>query len=391
LLPYTFTVRDYYTDYEDQNKETVQVESMVLTINVEGRFIGQMKDLIKSIKWDESIFGILIDENPAKRNDHIMTMYKHNNLCMKSAYVKLEWMPETLLNCKLPILAPLGFSKSLLKKQVKDSDGKTVNLIRSINKIRGSSGMYFLITTKELLETAETTVTEIVEKINKSTLRLGDNSFPDNMETTVYIKSSSKAGSEISEFSRVDKTPKIDENDPEVAQGCRSMIKYASKISNRSKGPPKNIKGKPAPKKSYAETASLNKPMEMEMEIKNKSSKDIDSFDKDKDDAKESVLLVNTSKFDQLDIEETTPFRTTMDSRNQLLAEMQQIREEKEKVEGEKEKLKKMFKEYMENCNSKLNILAAENKELRDRIKNMENQKNKVSSNFSLQLRQTFH
>jgi hypothetical protein len=381
-------IRKFSADYEDSKNETIEVNSMVLTVNVEGRFLPQLKDLIKMIKWDENIFGVFIEENPSKRNENIMMMYKHNNLCTKSAYVKITWMPEKLLAVKIPRLAPTGFTNALLKKKVKDANEKTVNLFRSINKIREKSGMYFLITTKELLETAQETVTEMMEKINKSTLRRNDESFPDELEVVVTVKSSSKAGSEISEFSKANKVPKIDENDPDVAMGVRSMARYASKMNNRNKGPPKNINymnefafsatssGEKNRKKvkSYAEIATFNQTTETKTDTDHDMNVD-DDGSYNEDGSNNSGLSDCTSKFDQLDNEDVR-IRTTMDSHNALVAELKTAQQEAEKIKKEKDEMEKTFKQFMTNCTGKMDELAAENKTLRLQFQQFTNSMN---------------
>jgi hypothetical protein len=235
-------VRKIATTWVNKAKKTIDISSVVLTISVEGRFLAQIKDIIKEMKWDVNKYGVLTNENPGEVHKHIELMYEHNDLCEESAYVKVTWLPDSVLPLKLPKTAPLGLDNAILNKTIANAQGKEIPLIRSINKIKSESGMYFLITTKELLDVAEKFITDIMTKVNKTTKIREDTSLsnPEKHQITVVEKNSSTARSEVSEFSTAISPFVVNESNPAVMRN-RTSMKETFKRNNKKKGPPKSI------------------------------------------------------------------------------------------------------------------------------------------------------
>ena len=219
-------MRKIFGDYENKVKETIEVDSVVLTISVEARFFIAMKEIIKSITWDERKFGIFLDENPSKNNDNLNIMYDHNYLWSESAYVKITWLPEHILKLKVPHFAPRNIENILLMKQTKNADGQKVPLFRSINKIKSNGGMYFLVTTKVLLQEAEEFASELFTKANETPELRNDESLdnPNKFSITLTQKNNHEAGSEISDITKAkQQIVKVDEDKPAVQKQQNSM------------------------------------------------------------------------------------------------------------------------------------------------------------------------
>ena len=111
-------------------------------------------------------------------------------------------------------------------KQTKNADGQKVPLFRSINKIKSNGGMYFLVTTKVLLQEAEEFALELFTKANETPELRNDESLdnPNKFGITVTQKNNHEAGSEISDITKAkQQIVKVDEDKPAVQKQQNSM------------------------------------------------------------------------------------------------------------------------------------------------------------------------
>ena len=364
--------------------ETVIVETLVPTISVEASKYKVMKDIIKAKVWDERQFGKFIDENPTTTSKHIQDLYRHNGFFRRCAYVRVNWLPENVFTHAWDNVP--GFSNTLLKKTTLDSNNNTVPLIRSIHKIRSSTGMYFMITTKELLEEAQQFVLKLANEINASGRFLNnqEKSFnPENNPIAVIQKRNSVAGSEISDTTKDQKVNKIaiDVNDLAYNKDNRTVQASRTKeqtISTKDscKNKVKVDKGTPTDKtkikKTYAEIAKSIGNKEAGSSIENvmiEVSKDKSCKNKNNNesidsslDIEEQIVAINSGNV-------ASPKEFTI---MRLIAEFNKLKEKQEKEINDIKKNQLLMEQHYEKRKNKdrekLKQLQAENALLRQQI-----------------------
>jgi hypothetical protein len=163
-------VRKWNAEYTNGTGKRIEVNTEVLTIRVERQYVPTIKNLINRIAWNEKEMGLLVEENPELNNlwRRIMLVYMQNKLCSETAYVHLSWMPSRMWKVRLPDHDNATIKDILLGATVELVDGTKAQLFRSINLIKESTGLYYLITTKELLHKAETFATDLMKKVNRT-------------------------------------------------------------------------------------------------------------------------------------------------------------------------------------------------------------------------------
>ena len=146
------------------------VSTEVLTMRVDGQYIHPMKELVHRIRWNERLVGTMIEENPTLNNTswRIKLVHRHNQHICDTAYVHVSGMPERMWHIRLPDDTEHTIQESLFHATtIANVDGTTEQqLFRSIHKITESTGLYYLITTKDLLHEAETFAMELMAKVN---------------------------------------------------------------------------------------------------------------------------------------------------------------------------------------------------------------------------------
>ncbi len=160
-------VRNWTIDQKGADQARLRFPVKVLTMRVEGRFVAQIRNVVRVIDWKRKMLGILVDEFSEYYPPEFLekVAYSHHQLIQESAYIHLSWMPEGMWNIRLP-----DDQKKTVEELLFDATitvgGIKKGLFRSINKIKESNGLYYLITTKTLLRDAETFAMQLMEKVN---------------------------------------------------------------------------------------------------------------------------------------------------------------------------------------------------------------------------------
>ena len=160
-------VRNWTIDHKEADQKRLRFPVKVLTMRVEGRFVTQMRNAVSVIEWKRKMLGILVDEFSDDYTPESLEKlaYSHHQFIQESAYIHLSWMPEGLWNIRLPedqnkTVEELLFDATITVGGIKK------RLFRSINKIKESTGLYYLTTKKTLLRDAETFAMQLMEKVN---------------------------------------------------------------------------------------------------------------------------------------------------------------------------------------------------------------------------------
>ena len=370
--------RTLYADYDSKITGDVQiVNSIVLTISVEARWLSAIKYIIKAIKWDINKYGMIVEENPAKTNNLIMTMCEHNQLWENSAYVKLQWMPAELMKAATNFGTNekpnnVTVEEKFLQAETVDENGKKSKIFRSVNAINEQLGMYFLITTKEDLDTATAHATSIVNSLNES-VNLREDKWnrtiknPERYSIMVVQKASSKAGYKSSTASTMENA-KIEED-------CERNKENGSFAPH-----PRHVTITTPSKRSYAEAAqgiveSKNDYEELseseETKITEKLLTEVEL--EDQNDALQRMLkrldqLEKTTKNGNLEREK---MQQDYDNKiNQMIQEIEQMKQENETLRLRNAEL---TKEYKSKLSKDTERITASGKTSTDKSKETQN------------------
>ena len=378
-------------NYDSKKTNQVEfVESVVLTVNVEYRWMKQIKDIIKALAWDVKKYGKFFEENPSKTDNLIYQMCEHNELCNESAYVKVQWLPKEIIShvMRFPDRskdtggASMTFEKYALtieKKNekgefVKNDKGEVQTLIRSINTVKEQLGMHFFVTTKKDLEKATKNVTYWIEKLSKA-FNFKEDAWnvtmqnPEQYTTMVVQKASSKAESEISAISNGEQKVQIDEDDPRLKT---KIMNNSGKRSSRAP-PPRHITTEViSSTRSYAQAATgqtddSNKEDDDELsdseeeERKEKARSTMDTDEDEESDRKikatQAARTSNEANTGQTNNNEILQqllrqVQELKDSQEKLSAKLEEVTEEKNNMSKENEELRELNKRLMSNDES---------------------------------------